>query len=313
LRDAPPALSLALRSAYRNGMMETTIDRFRDAIVRVFPQLSGSTFKLMERGWDCFAVDVDGRLICKFPRHAEGESRLVMQVKLLAVIRPRVSLPLPDMHLHAGPPLFSSHAKLIGEHVVTAEYDALLEAAKKRLGDDLGRFYGELHRIDQAALVEAGAKPIKPWKTSAEIHAKVIPILSPELRDFAQETLAGRNALAADPYGESYGFLDGHGWNMAFDHAQERLNGLYDFGDSGIAPLHQEFIYSSMISADLTERIVTAYESFTGRNLDRRRVDVLTGTHRLWELAEWADDPANRQLAIDNVAKWAITMRSARG
>jgi hypothetical protein len=58
---------------------------------------------------------------------------------------------------------------------------------------------------------------------------------------------------------------------------------------------------------------VTAYESFTGRNLDRRRVDVLTGTHRLWELAELADDPANRQLAIDNVAKWATTMRSARG
>jgi hypothetical protein len=92
---------------------------------------------------------------------------------------------------------------------------------------------------------------------------------------------------------------------MAFDHDRGRLNGIYDFGDSGIAPLHQEFIYSNFISRDLTERIVTAYASFTGRNLDRRRIDILTGAHRLWELGEATGDPAHLQLAIESVAKWA--------
>jgi aminoglycoside phosphotransferase (APT) family kinase protein len=222
-----------------------------------------------------------------------------MQVNLLTVIRPRVSLPVPDMRLHDRPPLFSSHEKLHGEHLPPRDYVRLAQASKQRLGDDLGLFYAELHRIDQTRLIGAGARPVKPWKSPREIRARTLPILSTELRAFAEE------------YGETYGFFDGHGWNMAFDHRRERLNGIYDFGDSGIGPLHQEFIYSNMVSADLTQRIITAYESHAGRKLDRRRIDVLTGAHRLWELGEMADDPAHRQLAIDSVTAWAMTMRSS--
>ena len=45
-------------------------------------------------------------------------------------------------------------------------------------------------------------------------------------------------AMPPDPLGTVYGFFDGHGWNMAFDHARGRLNGIFDFGDSGFGPLH---------------------------------------------------------------------------
>src|SRR5919106_64050 len=62
------------------------------------------------------------------------------------------------------------------------------------------------------------------------------------------------------PYGTTYGFFDGHGWNMAFDHTTNRLNGVYDFADSGFGPLHQEFIYTNLIARDLTARIVAEYE-----------------------------------------------------
>ena len=78
---------------------------------------------------------------------------------------------------------------------------------------------------------------------------------------------------------------------MAFDSEAGRLNGVYDFADAGIGPLHQEFIYSAFIDADLTERIVAAYERFSGRRLERRRIALLTAAHRLSELAELADEP----------------------
>jgi hypothetical protein len=71
---------------------------------------------------------------------------------------------------------------------------------------------------------------------------------------------------------------------MAFDHERQQLNGIYDFADSGLGPLHQEFIYSNLISPDLTVRIVAAYACRTGRMLDRRRINILTGFHRLSEL-----------------------------
>ena len=92
---------------------------------------------------------------------------------------------------------------------------------------------------------------------------------------------------------------------MAFDHTSKRLNGIYDFGDSGFGPLHQEFIYSNWIAPDLTARIVTDYEALSGRSLDRRRVDLLTGVHRLSELAELADDVDHVGFALRAVAAWA--------
>ena len=111
--------------------------------------------------------------------------------------------------------------------------------------------------------------------------------------------------LPPDPHGNIYGFFDGHGWNMAFNHAQGRLNGIYDFADSGFGPLHQEFIYSNFISPDLTARIISAYEMLTGRRLDRRRIAILTGFHRLSELAELADDPAHVGSMVQNAASCA--------
>ena len=110
--------------------------------------------------------------------------------------------------------------------------------------------------------------------------------------------------LPPDPFGNTYGFFDGHGWNMAFDHPTETLNGMYDFADSGIAPLHQEFVYASLTSPELSERIVVAYENLTGRLLDRQRIITLTGLHRLWELAETGIDDASIVEKIRQVNAW---------
>lgn len=286
-------------------MEVTDLDTYRAAIVAAFPDLAGSSFRLAMAGWDSVAVDVDDRWIFKFPRHEAGKEGLLREAGLLAVIRPAVSLPVPDLRIHPGPPLFSRHEKLSGEHLVTAEYDALPEAAREKLGQALGLFYAELHRINDRRMAEAGARPIKPWFPPAEIRAKALPALPEELRALATSTIDAFEALGPDPYGETYGFFDGHGWNMAFDHERQELNGIYDFADSGFGPLHQEFIYSNLVSSDLTERIITAYEAETGRRIDRKRVAVLSGMHRLSELAELADDPEHAPTMIRSVEFWA--------
>ncbi len=43
-----------------------------------------------------------------------------------------------------------------------------------------------------------------------------------------------------------FGYFDGHGWNMAFDHEQGVLNGVYDFADAAIGPRSREFVYSNL-------------------------------------------------------------------
>ena len=290
-------------------MAELDASEFRSLITSVFPHLTGAVFRLTAKSWDSMAVDVDDTLIFKFPRHLGAERALVKEAAVLAIIRPSLSMAVPDMRIHDGPPIFSSHAKLEGEHLIAEDYDALGEGNRQRLADDLARFYAELHELDADRLRSAGAGTIQPWQSPEAVRTKALPLLAPDIQNFAQAVVADFEALPPDPYGNVYGFFDGHGWNMAFDYAQGRLNGIYDFADSGFGPLHQEFIYSNFISPDLTARIVSAYEGLTGRKLDRRRIAILTGFHRLSELAELADDPLNVEQMTRSVAAWAAASR----
>lgn len=281
----------------------------RCVIVAEFPELGDQSFALAPRGWDSVAVDVGDRLIFKFPRHEAAAARLRKEARLLEAIRPRVAMPVPDMALFEGPPLFSRHAKLAGDYLTPAAYAAMSEAGRERVAGQLARLYAELHALDRGPLAALGAGPIAAWLPTDQIARRALPRLPEAFRRQGEAALGAYENLPPDPYGETYGFFDGHGWNMAFDADRERLNGVYDFGDSGFGRLHQEFIYSSLSSFDLTERIVGAYEGLTGRRLDRARIDLLTGLHGLSELAELAEHQANVHAGVERVVAW---MRRAR-
>jgi aminoglycoside phosphotransferase (APT) family kinase protein len=266
-------------------------ETLRSVIVKVFPDLAASRFTPQTQGWDSVAIDVDDRLIFKFPRHEGRCAGLVREAALLAIIRPAVTLPVPNMTLHEGPPLFSRHDKLRGGYLEPPLYVDFGEPARDRLAQDLALFYAQLHALPAAALAAAGAGPIKPWLGPDEILRRCWPVLTKPLRRYAEGAITAWRALPPDPHGRTYGFFDGHGWNMALDATTPRLNGVYDFGDSGFGQLQQEFIYSSMVSPDLTARIIARYETLTGRLLDRERIALLFEVLRLSELAEEADDP----------------------
>jgi aminoglycoside phosphotransferase (APT) family kinase protein len=281
-------------------------EALRGVIIGVFPDLAGGMFTPQVRGWDSIAIDVDDRLIFKFPRHGAARTRLVHEAAVLAIIRPAVSLPTPNMTLHEGPSpegalLFSRHDKLRGGYLEPAVYAGLGDTARNRLAQDLALFYAQLHDLPADALDAAGARAIEPWLEPDNILAQTWPVLSEPLRRYAERTIAAWRALPPDPHGRTYGFFDGHGWNMAFDTAAQRLNGVYDFGDSGFGPLQQEFIYANMISPDLAGRIIGRYEILTGRALDRERIALLYEVLRLSELAQSADDPHWGPIGLETV------------
>src|SRR5258706_9685301 len=89
-------------------------ETLRAVIVKVFPDLAAGTFTPQTRGWDSVAIDVDDRLIVKFPRHEPARDRLVRGGAFLAVIPPPGSPPTPQINLHEGAPPFSRHHQLPG-------------------------------------------------------------------------------------------------------------------------------------------------------------------------------------------------------
>ena len=282
---------------------QLVLENLQAVIVEAFPDLATSVFTPQPRGWDSLAIDVDDRLIFKFPRQESGRAALVREAALLAIVHPAVTLPTPNMTLHEGPPLFSRHDKLRGVHLEPPIYAELPERARDSVAEDLALFYAELHALPQDALAAAGVGPIKPWLGPEDILRRTWPVLTDPLRRYAERTIAAWRDLPADPYGLTYGFFDGHGWNMAFDVAAQRLAGLYDFGDSGFGQLQQEFIYSNMISPDLTSRIISRYGAMTRRPLDADRIALLFEVLRLSELAEHADDAQWGPIALETVRK----------
>ena len=285
--------------------MDSDLTKLREAIIASFPELRAARFDLHTIGWDSFAVDVDDRLIFKFPRHAEAEQRLKAEAGLLAAVRPRVTMPLPDQQLHAGPPLFSCHPKLKGEHLLAVHYLQLSAKARERLAAEVALFFAELHALDHAVMKDAGAGPIGSWLPPDEILREAWPLLPHELHGYAERTIRAGQDLDADPYGTTYGHFDSHGWNMAFDHEAERLNGIYDFGDSGFGDLHKEFIQPSWIAPDFVERLAGEYERLTGRIIDLQRVTLICGVLRLSELGGLANDLVRAEEMVRTVADWA--------
>jgi aminoglycoside phosphotransferase (APT) family kinase protein len=282
------------------------IETLHAAILAHDPTLAGLPYVAHHAGWDSVAIDVDDRLIFKFPRQDIGVASLLCEARLIAAARTHVRLAIPDLSIVGTDPVFSRHTKIPGAHLLPEHYAALPEAAREALATDMARFFADLHALPRATMEAAGAGPVE-WYDADTIAARALPLLDPPLRNWAETTLADWLALGADPYGEVYGFFDGHGWNMAFDHERRRLNGIYDFGDSGIAPLHQEFVYPGLVARDLITRILPHYEQETGRTIDRHRVMTLAGVHRLFEVAQHHDDPPNRPAMLESLAQWADT------
>lgn len=278
---------------------------YRDAIIRVYPELAAASFRPLTVGFHSLALDVDDRLIFKFPKGPEAENALRREARILAAVRPHLSMPVPDLELIEEPMLFSRHTKIKGEHLLPEHYEKLPPYARERLAEGLARFYAELHALDPLSMREAGATEILPWRPVAEIRAKALLLVPAELRRLCEETIDAFEALPADPLGMTYGFFDGHGWNMAFDHEAQRLNGVYDFADLGFGPVHQDFVYSSLIAPELTWRIIDRYRHLTGTPIDIQRVRLLIGMHRLSDLAELADDPHYAAMLRDHLAVWA--------
>jgi hypothetical protein len=268
------------------------------AIAAVRPDLAGQPMLLHAEGWDSDAVEAGGAVF-KFPKRPQAGPRLRREARLLALIGPRVPVAVPAMRLHETPVLFSEHEKIAGEMIDTPQYEVLTAAQRDAMAARLAGFYAALHAIPVAEAVAAGAEPNPGWPPAASIMVLAEAHLPRPLHDFARRVLAAYDALPADD--TVLGYYDGHGWNMAFDHTRGVLNGLYDFADAGLGARHKDFACANFISADLTERLMAAYQRLTGLAVDRRAVALHTAVQRLAELGAEAKA---EEWFVANMLQW---------
>jgi Ser/Thr protein kinase RdoA (MazF antagonist) len=265
-------------------------------ILQAWPDLAGHPPRQLGQGFDSLALVYDDQVV----RVAMGPNALQREAALLAFVAPHVTLALPQPRFHPGPPAMARHTMIPGTALDGAAYATLTGAERDRLAADLALFHAETHALDPARLRALGAGPVQPWPLPAPALLDNLP---PDLLQPATRLLTDWAALPPDPLGDVWGHFDAHGWNMGFDARTGRLNGIFDFGDSGFGPLHRDLIYAALISPDLMRRLGRAYAALTRRAIDPQRLHILSGAHRLWELAAASD--ANRDWLIAAFRTWA--------
>ncbi|MHA6722568.1 phosphotransferase family protein [Sphingomonas sp. RS2018] len=294
-------------------MIDADIDALTRAAVAACPDLAGLPVVVHDGGWDSIGLDFGDAWICKFPRDADGVDALRREAAVLAVVRPHLTIAVPDMAVIEGPVVFTRHRKLPGDAVLTEDYDRLSEDRRDQLAADVATFLAELHAID-ADLAAIGVCDDDD-DDDGEEHDIVagLALLPAELRASAERMLAAYDALDDDPLREGLCYLDAHGRNFAFDATAGRLAGIFDFGDVGIAGRHQEFVEPAYIGRDSARRVIAAYEHATGRTVDRARVETLIGYQRLAELGGDADHPRYGALVRMLAADWFRAPTLSRG
>jgi hypothetical protein len=280
--------------------------RYRAIVIGTLPQFAGAAFSVVGSGWDSVALECDG-WIFKFARHDAALVRLQREVSVLAFLRPRVTITLPQMVWHDGPQPFSQHRKIPGRSLEAADYEALDEGRRNALATRMAQLYAELHALPLNRMQAAGAVAVDPWMAPDDILAGAEPLLPKKLVPFLKRTVKAYRKLAISGDDLIYGYFDGHGWNMAFDHSTGMLNGVFDFADSGFGSRHRDLSYSNWISADLTLRIISRYEVLARREVNRDLVMLYSSALRLAELAQGDLPPAQ---AVASVVNWAKALES---
>jgi aminoglycoside 2''-phosphotransferase len=264
-------------------MPESKLDTLQ-RILQVIPDLRISSVRSGDDGLVNDVLIVNEDLVFRFARDDAGCRALEREARLLAFVRPRVSLTVPEAiqrrqdclvyRFIPGVPL--DRQRLLAQDAPT----------RKVLLEQLGTFLHELHSLPG----ESGEGASWGMKEEYEelfqaIERELLPSMMAWARDWARElfrpALDGRLDLTYTP-AVIHGDLAPY--HLCFDPATHRLNGIIDFGNAG--PGDPALDLGSLIMAfgeGLLRQMESVYPAVSGL-VDRARFHAATLELR-WALA----------------------------
>jgi aminoglycoside 2''-phosphotransferase len=258
-------------------------------VLRIIPDLRIASLRAGEDGLVNDVLIVNEELVFRFARDEAGRHALERETRLLAVVRPRVSLPVPEV--------IQQHQECIVYRFIPGlpldRQRLLAQDASTRglLMEQLGTFLRELHSLPGVS--EAITRPGTTSPGMREgyeqlyeaVERELLPLMMDWARAWARELF--RPVLAGDldlAYSPTLVHGDLAPYHLCFDPATHRLRGVIDFGNAG--PGDPALDLGSLIIAfgeGLLWQIDTVYPGLSGL-IDRARFHAATLELR-WALA----------------------------
>jgi aminoglycoside 2''-phosphotransferase len=259
-------------------------------VLQIIPDLQISSLRAGEDGLVNDVLIVNEELVFRFARDEAGRRSLKREAQLLAFVRPRVGLPVPEViqqHQDCVVYRFIPGVPLDRQRLLAQD-----ASTRRGLLEQLGTFLHELHSLPGGAS-EAITGPVETapgrWEGYDQLYKaaerELLPLMMGWARAWVRElfhpVLDGDLDLAYSP-AVVHGDLAPY--HLCFSPTAHRLSGVIDFGNAGLGDPAVDL--GSLILAfgeGLVWQIETVYPRMSGL-VDRARFYAATLELR-WALA----------------------------
>jgi aminoglycoside 2''-phosphotransferase len=208
-------------------------------ILEVIPDLRITSLRAGDDGLVNDVLIVNEELVFRFARDETGRRALEREGRLLAFVRPRVSLPVPEIieqHPHCIVYRFIPGMPLDRQRLLAQD-----ASTRRALLDQLGTFLHELHKLPGDVVevvpdpVESSSGMRKEYEDLYQaIQRELLPSMMVWARDWAREHFRPALEGGLDMTCASVVI---HGdlapYHLCFDTSTCRLSGVIDFGNAG--------------------------------------------------------------------------------
>jgi len=287
--------------------LETCLHSFRLA----YPDYPFETVEFNPQGQNNDVLVVNGTLILRFPRYAQGIEDLKVETAILGAIRPYMSLEIPDpqfIHLEGQPPgqAFAGYPRIPGaplwrETLLGISDPAIVE----RLAQQLGHFLKSLHSLPAAQVVPVALPQVDTPAAYNHLYSRIHEKLFPGMRPAARQAVAAHfEAFLSDPAGFAFQPVLKHGdfgpSNLLYDAERQAVCGIIDF--SGCALGDPAYDFAGLLSGYGEAFVRNCVAGYPGVDDLLQRARFYLGTFALEEALFGIEN--NDPQAFENGIEW---------
>ena len=149
---------------------------FAARVRTAFPALAFSEAVLAQKGEDHHVVMLDGRYVFRFPRHADHPTGLALERAVLAALKGRCEVAVPDYRYVAPDGAFAGYKMIAGDELTPTRFARLSRQTQERVLDQIADFVSAMHGLTVCE-IEAAAGATFDWPregSPADYAAEVI-------------------------------------------------------------------------------------------------------------------------------------------
>jgi aminoglycoside 2''-phosphotransferase len=217
-------------------------------IKSVFPDLEISSVQINKDGLINDVLIINEEFVFRFPRNSDwGVKLFTNEIRVIELARKHVEIPLPEFVYKSDD--LAVYRFIGGKALRREDILRLPEREQDKIAGKLAHFLKKFHEIPHSELEEnqIGRSDVnrsrEVWLRLFEnVENELFPLMMPHVRESVEEHFA---PLLADERFMDYEpkLINGDlvPYHIIFDHGQNRINGIIDFGTAGIGDPAADF------------------------------------------------------------------------